>query len=367
MSSSIDFEHLTRTSPKAACQLCFDLLAQDDPSLISDIVAVGGAALLPKDKEEWDGIKGQFWRKALPLDPIQWVKDAFTGLSLSERRDCARILLISSAKAKAFETFDYLLSLGAARRTKTIFDSAYIHGGWKCAKRVKNPTHLEARETLMRGLYRNKSSAYSDAVIHETDGLLWLLGFINPTQPSPADATWACGLIHGQSPEFVLDFIQKFPQFKLPTLTPADAYNIAANLACSGHDEAFFLFCTQNSIPLNAQPPATSNFFIMARNTGSRSDGQSAYIELNPNESLMLPALLSLNSSFCKKLLALGVPALPKSALESCYQRLHAYRQNPFKNHFDSAISMAEALEIGGALSSPTRPGASSRKLSSSL
>lgn len=86
----------------------------------------------------------------------------------------AKEMMIAAAKAKDTDSFDAMLALGAARRSKLLMFSAYQNGGKTMAARVKQPTPGEAGELIGLGASVHAWRT-SRAVSHDWEGLSWLI------------------------------------------------------------------------------------------------------------------------------------------------------------------------------------------------
>lgn len=96
------------------------------------------------------------------------------GVDKKELARGAKDMMIMAAQAKDERSFESMLGLGAARRSKLLLFSAYKHGGKTVAEKVKKPTEKEAEQLLALGA---SGSPWRSAreVSHDWAGLRWLV------------------------------------------------------------------------------------------------------------------------------------------------------------------------------------------------
>ena len=88
--------------------------------------------------------RAAFWRTAFEARahgfPLLDFKSLLGSLPKEVLAKGAKNMLILAAKAKDAQSFEELLLLGAARRSKLVMFSAYQNGGKEVAQKVKQPT-----------------------------------------------------------------------------------------------------------------------------------------------------------------------------------------------------------------------------------
>lgn len=327
-------------SPKGACQFGADALASGRVDLAESLVQALGPVLLPKeDSNPWEGPAGAFWRAAFTLDRLDWLTQTIGALPKDQAQLCARDLLMQSAKAKAFESFDYLLSLGAARRSKKVMEAAYLNGGCGAAIKVKKPTANEAEE-LLKPHSRPQSAG---AATYED--MLWCASFLAPDHRFELSWIKSVALIQGDA--LAARCVADFKLFKL-ALTPATAPSFCAHLAAAGASQAalgvFELFNLRHDTPIAPQislsPPARR---------GDRYC-QSECVFKDP--SLIECALLGRASDFCDRLIAQGAqpPSLVRLSAICAPPTERSWLKEKNKTIFEQANALRETLELRGAM-----------------
>ena len=154
-----------------------------------------------------DSQRSEFWSKLFAAKAQGAVHfDLLAALKPLDKKQLAlgaKEMMISAARAKDAQSFEALLSLGAARRSKLVLFSAYQNGGKSVAEKVKAPTAPEAVELIKLGSRTGWRS--SRDVVHDAEGIDWLL--------SKVDRIWTSDLakVAAATPdhEFMLGVLEK--------------------------------------------------------------------------------------------------------------------------------------------------------------
>lgn len=336
------FEELARY-PQAACSLGASALKQGDEELAQRLVAALGEVLLPGGANPWEGPSGEFWREALKRDPKPWLESILGGMGKERVKQSAYSLLIASAQHGAFECFDYLLSLGAARRSWKILESAYLSGGWRAAEKVKKPTEKEAALMMSYGAsgYRHRDCK------HTGDDLLWLSKFLDPAHRQ--DESWLRSLGMSQSPETLLACVREHERLKC-SIDKASALPLACALAASRASEAALALVDMFALDPFSPAPGLTRLNVQA------ASGYQSHVEVKvSNLSLLEAALMGLNASLCKEMMRRGASMPSKQRLGAIWAEAAStpWLNKVAQKHAGPSESLRETLELEAALAKP--------------
>lgn len=354
INSGLSFAELA-PYPEAACLLGAKALKNGDEALVDRLFASLGAAMLPGVDNPWEGPAGEFWREAFKRDPKGWLQSSIGALPKEQAKECARSLLIASAQNGAFECFDYLLSLGAARRSWKILESAYLSGGWRAAEKVKKPTSKEAASLMSYGAegYRHRESQ------HTGEGLLWLSKFLEPGHAHSAD--WLRAMAMSQPPETTLFCVNRHAELKID-ISKSNAFSLACALAASKATEATLALITEFKLDVKS----SGSGVVEIQLPSSGSSYQRFFPAKLNGPNLVEAALMGLNADCAKELLSKGAPIPSKERLAALWQGASSvsYWQNQCDKLKGPSESLRETLELEASLSHGS---SSTRRLSKGL
>lgn len=216
-------------SPEAACLLGSALIRSDRfEAAVRLASALGEKMFPPASFKEFPASFFDFWRAAFESgDGIRVFQAAWPApLPLPLAPALGRSLLILAARSGDAQSFDRLLSLKVARRSKSILLAAFENGGWRMAEKVKKPTESEAVELLL---------AFSKPVASgsEAESFRWALGFLEGPHYR-FDAQWAFRSAKANGPEVGLAIAENLPRLGLDRLSPQNALAFAASFLSAG-------------------------------------------------------------------------------------------------------------------------------------
>lgn len=341
--SSIALSDFLSISPKAAVQFAYDALKSDRDDLSEMILLELKEALLPKQErmEESDPYR-QFWQEALKRDCKPWLELCFKSLTKEEAKVSAKALLMLAAKAKAFESFDYLLSLGAARRSWKILQSAYLHGGHKVAEKVKKPTAAEAYQML---------SDYNHEP--EKEDMLWVAKFLKKETEAGAELgiTWIERLlVQVRSDELANFALENKEIFKM--VSPDEKHDLLAtlgNLLREGGHKTAMTF-QKLYMPLSSEnikklsEPLRLNYLKLQ----SGSNYQYWHVRSAPITTMMM-ALFGEQEDFLKHARSMGAVLPTAKELDHLLKDsgVSQYNRAPVEVMVNKAKSFLEKFELG--------------------
>lgn len=333
--------------PEAACMIGAAALRKGDEDLANRLFLKLGVLMLPSAANPWEGPAGDFWQEAFRRDPKAWLVSTIGALPKDKAKECAKQLLIAAAQNKAFECFDYLLSLGAARRSWTVFQSAYMHGGWRAAQRVKNPTSKEAVLMIENGCesYRCRS------MTHDVEGLVWLSKFIEPGVM--ISDRWFKQAALSQSREVVLRAVELSEQLRLP-LTADNALEVAMSLMVGGADQAALACVSKYQISVNQKiPRAEVSFPYLVKNAYARGINLPVI-----NATLMECALLGVNADGARSLIQKGAQIPSEKRLEQMWDQMPkgSWIVDYVNQRKGPCESLRETVELEGSIVAPSSP-----------
>lgn len=298
----VGFEELA-LYPEAACLMAARALKNGERGLPDRLVRALGPILLPGAQNPWEGAAGEFWREAFKLDPKPWLESILSSLEKDQVKESARALLIASAQHGAFECFDYLLSLGAARRSWKILESAYLNGGWRAAEKVKKPT---AKEAALLMSYGSEGYRHRDCQ-HTGEGLRWLAGFLDPAQERSLD--WLRSVAMTQSSQTALFCVQHHEELKIG-IKKSDALALACSLAASPATEATLALIEKYQLNVKSTIAGQTPIYVPTPSPYQK------FVEIRvSNLTLVQAALMGLNARCAKELMILGAPLPSKERL----------------------------------------------------
>lgn len=367
---SLSFEQIA-LSPQGACQVGEALIQSGDLDSVGALLRAVGGKLLPTERGEnpWDGAAGTFWMSALRSGKTEWIRDVFSSMASADKeskdraRQAARLLLLASAKAKAFDTFDYLLSLGAARRSWKILRSAYQHGGWECAARVKNPTPNEVDQLRRLGLFDANASKWDhdSKGEHTLEGLLWLSKFREEGVGDPLDARWLAGIAFGQTDELAAACIAERDALGLHLAIDSDPYAGAMALAGVGADKTFQAYIDATGV--DPSGPASSEvssrtYEIWVPPTGGAT--HSLALKFHHKTCCVIPALFSGSETLAARLFEQMKVKPGREQIDFILHNANGWEIDRLKGPVAQAAALLEKLEIFGA--APTAAKAAPRR-----
>lgn len=329
-------------SPRGACLVGADALAAGRVDIAERLVFALREKMLPDPASNpWDGPAGSFWQRALRLDRVQWLEASIGRLPKEQAKDCARSLLMQSARCRAFESFEYLLSLGAARRSWKLLEAAYQAGGAGAAKKVKKPTELEA-VNLLRPSGSNGGRSIED--------LLWCAQFLGPDHR--CEPAWIERLAFQVGDDLAAACLPRAAAFKLD-VSGAHGEACCARLAAQGSARSALDLADS----LGVSPTAAFSELTVSM---PLQPGHATPVKLQ-GVSLMECAVIGRCADLAEKLLKAGAKMPTDARLRHLVieQAPHWYRDQ-FKALFERVNAFRETLELQGAVSAssvkPARP-----------
>lgn len=322
-------------SPRGACLIGADALAAGRADIAERLVFSLGPALLPDpERNPWEGPAGEFWTRALRLDRPEWLRRSIGALPKESAKACARALLMQSAKSRAFESFEYLLSLGAARRSWKLLEAAYEAGGAGAAQKVKKPTALEAESLLRPHSARGKS----------LEDLLWCAGFLDPL--SRFDSAWIERLAYHAGDDLAEACLRHAPRIPLE-LSAQTAPHMAARLAAQSSERSALAVCELFPPDPAARLPEASL---------SLCHGPHTRISLACKDiSLMECAVLGQCPALCAELSAAGAPLPSAARLRSLMlENAPHWQREALAAHFLRVNAFRDSQELGAATAPAT-------------
>lgn len=313
-------------SPRGACLLGADALVAGRVDIAERLVFALREKMLPEpERNPWDGPAGSFWSLGLRLDRVEWLRCSIGALPKEKAKDCARALLMQSAKSRAFESFEYLLSLGAARRSWKLLEAAYEAGGSGAAKKVKKPTALEAENLLRPHACRGKS----------LEDLAWCASFLAPDHR--LDPGWIERLAQHAGDELAEACVRSASSLKLD-LSEDRALIACARLAAQGCEGSALAAAELAEIKTGAR----FDEIQLMLNCGPHMRAPHAFKDI----SLMECATLGQCPRLCADLMSAGAKPPSAERLRSLLSTAPHWYRDSFASLFERVNAFREALEL---------------------
>ena len=308
------------------------------------------------------------------------VSDLISTLNRVDRKlltPCAKDLMILAARSGDTASFNELLDLGVARRSKLVLFSAYQHGGKKVAMMVKKPTKLEAQEMIDLGCSTGPRGMH-----HHTEDFSWLMDLTD----QPLNSKKLLNItVQSEDPNFFEDIFEQYEsriefktenvyhhlaQTSIPINSSDPVNSMILSLASIGKPQAakklaikkgghalWSKVCHEGFCGFFNLPVKDKSYYrgildlpIGVRNSPIKTAQGSWIIPVHPNDSkttLQAACILSLSSEACQWLRA-EYEALKAPWLSSQHlMPLFTLTQQQIKSSlFDNAISLSESTDF---------------------
>lgn len=237
--SGLSFEEIS-LSPDGACLVGIGALRAGRPEIALRLASGLREKMLPSPENPWDGPARGFWALAFRSGiGAKILSEALPTASREALGAAGRDLLILAASARDGDSLGQLLAFKAARRSKSVLFSAFWHGGWKMAERIKPPTAQESEELLRE--FARRPSVNPEA---DVESFLWAASFLpaqtrlDGTPVAYFDPAWCASVAQRRGPEFALAIAEHLPRFGMESLEPPRSLMIVGSFLAAGAFEA---------------------------------------------------------------------------------------------------------------------------------